>query len=219
MADGYVDYGYRSASPFHVHSRILPAILRILRLVRSQVLSRRPRVLDVGCGNGPLCGDLLAHGYDVVGIDLSVSGIEIARRPHPSGGFKTLSASDGLLESLGEPLFDAVVRTEVVEHLYAPRPYARGCFEALRPGGRFVCTTPYHGYLKNLAISVCGKWDRHTDKFWDGGRIKLWSRRTLGQLLTETGFRNLQFAEIGRLPWLWMSMAVAVAVAGDRPLG
>ena len=215
MADDYIDYGYRSASPCHVHSRILPAILRLLRPVLSQTSNRRPRVLDVGCGNGALCGDLLAQGCNVVGIDLSVSGIEIARRTHPSGRFETLSASDGLLESLGEPPFDAVVSTEVVEHLYAPRPYARGCFEALRPGGRFVCTTPYHGYLKNLAISVCGKWDRHADPLWDGGHIKLWSRRTLGQLLTETGFYNLQFAGIGRLPWLWMSMAVA----GDRPLG
>lgn len=215
MADGYVDYGYRSAVPCHVHSRILPAILRFLQPVLSQASSKRPRVLDVGCGNGALCGELLARGCDVVGIDLSVSGIEIARRTHPSGRFENLAASEGLLELLGEPPFDAVVSTEVVEHLYAPRPYARGCFEAVRPGGRFVCTTPYHGYLKNLAISVCGKWDSHADPLWDGGHIKLWSRRSLSRLLTETGFRNLQFAGVGRVPGLWMSMAIA----GDRPMG
>jgi 2-polyprenyl-3-methyl-5-hydroxy-6-metoxy-1,4-benzoquinol methylase len=215
MADGYVDYGYRSAVPCHVHSRILPAILRFLQPALSKASSRRPRVLDVGCGNGALCGELLARGCDVVGIDLSVSGIEIARRTHPSGRFENLAASEGLLASLGEPPFDAVVSTEVVEHLYAPRPYARGCFEAVRPGGRFVCTTPYHGYLKNLAISVCGKWDSHANPLWDGGHIKLWSRRSLSRLLTETGFRNLQFAGVGRVPGLWMSMAVA----GDRPAG
>ena len=215
MADGYVDYGYRSAVPCHVHSRILPAILRFLQPALSKASSRRPRVLDVGCGNGALCGELLARGCDVVGIDLSVSGIEIARRTHPSGRFENLAASEGLLASLGEPPFDAVVSTEVVEHLYAPRPYARGCFEAVRPGGRFVCTTPYHGYLKNLAISVCGKWDSHANPLWDGGHIKLWSRRSLSRLLTETGFRNPQFAGVGRVPGLWMSMAVA----GDRPAG
>lgn len=215
MADGYVDYGYRSAVPCHVHSRILPAILRFLQPALSQALSKRPRVLDVGCGNGALCGELLVRGCDVVGIDLSVSGIEIARRTHPSGRFENLAASEGLLELLGEPPFDAVVSTEVVEHLYAPRPYARGCFEAVRPGGRFVCTTPYHGYLKNLAISVCGKWDSHANPLWDGGHIKLWSRRSLSRLLTETGFRNLQFAGVGRVPGLWMSMAIA----GDRPAG
>jgi hypothetical protein len=112
-------------------------------------------------------------------------------------------------------VLDAVVSTEVVEHLYAPRPYARRCFEAVRRGGRFVCTTPYHGYLKNLAISVCGKWDSHVNPWWDGGHIKLWSRRSLSRLLTETGFRNLQFAGVGRVSRLWMSMAVA----GDRPAG
>jgi 2-polyprenyl-3-methyl-5-hydroxy-6-metoxy-1,4-benzoquinol methylase len=213
MTENYVDYGYQSASPCHVHALILPAILRLLRPVLSEVSHRRPRVLDVGCGNGALCGDLIAHGCDVVGIDLSMTGIEIARRAHPAGRFESLSASDGLLESLSEQPFDAVVSTEVVEHLYAPRLYARGCFEALRPGGRFVCTTPYHGYLKNLAISVCGKWDSHANPLWDGGHIKLWSQRTLSRLLAETGFRNLEFEGVGRLPWLWMSMAVA----GEKP--
>lgn len=96
-------------------------------------------------------------------------------------------------------VLDAVLSTEVVEHPYAPRPYAHGCFEGVRPGGRFVRTTPYHGYFKNLAISVCGKWDSHANPLWVGGHIKVSSLSSLSQLLTETGFRNLQFAGVGRL--------------------
>jgi len=33
----------------------------------------------------------------------------------------------------------------------------------LKPGGRLVLTTPYHGYVKNLAIAVLGRWDAHAD--------------------------------------------------------
>jgi 2-polyprenyl-3-methyl-5-hydroxy-6-metoxy-1,4-benzoquinol methylase len=145
---------------------------------------------------------------------LSEQGIAIARRAHPQGRFEVLAADDGLLANLGEEPFDLVVSTEVVEHLYAPRPYARGCLQALRPGGRFICTTPYHGYLKNLALALLGRWDAHANPLWDGGHIKLWSRATLAELLRETGFENIQFRGGGRVPWLWMTMIMS----GDKPV-
>lgn len=90
----------------------------------------------------------------------------------------------------------------------------QGCFQALKPGGRFICTTPYHGYLKNLALSIMGKWDQHADPLWDGGHIKLWSRAKLGALLEETGFTNIQFRGAGRLPGLWMTMVMS----GDKSI-
>jgi 2-polyprenyl-3-methyl-5-hydroxy-6-metoxy-1,4-benzoquinol methylase len=96
----------------------------------------------------------------------------------------------------------------VVEHLYAPREWARGCFAALKPGGHLICTTPYHGYFKNLVLSLLGRWDSHANPLWDGGHIKLWSRRTLSALLTEAGFTNLEFRGAGRVPGLWMTMVV-----------
>lgn len=80
------------------------------------------------------------------------------------------------------------------------------CYAALKPGGKLVSSTPYHGYLKNLLISLVGGWDRHANPLWDGGHIKLWSRRTLSALLTEAGFKDLQFAGAGRLPGLHMTM-------------
>ena len=68
--------------------------------------------------------------------------------------------------------------------------------------------------MKNLALALAGKWDTHANPLWDGGHIKLWSRRTLGWLLTSAGFENLQFRGVGRLPGLWMTMVMS----GDRPV-
>ena len=205
---GYKEYGFSNATASHMHARFMPHVLEL-----AANFGPRARVLDVGCGNGFTCGEFLKRGYQAVGIDLSRLGIEIARKTHPQGRFEVLPADDKLLENLGEAPFDIVVSTEVVEHLYSPRDYARGCFKALKPGGRFICTTPYHGYLKNLALSLLGRWDTHANPLWDGGHIKLWSRRTLGRLLTESGFTKLQFRGVGRLPFLWMTMAVAA----DKP--
>jgi SAM-dependent methyltransferase len=204
----YKDYGFSHAAASHMHARFLPHVMTLAGELGANV-----RVLDVGCGNGFTCGEFLKRGCRVVGVDLSLSGIEVARKTYPGARFEVLAADDKLLINLGEPPFDLVVSTEVIEHLYSPREYTRGCFQALKPGGRFICTTPYHGYLKNLVLSLWGHWDRHADPLWDGGHIKLWSRRTLTTLLTETGFRNMQFRGAGRAPLLWMSMVIS----GDRP--
>ena len=204
----YKEYGFASDAESHMHSRFMPRVLALCGPLGPQV-----RVLDVGCGNGFTCGEFLKQGCQVVGIDLSQQGIAIARKAYPQGRFEVLPADDQLLARLGAAPFDLVISTEVVEHLYSPRDYAHGCLQALKPGGRFICTTPYHGYLKNLVLSLAGKWDAHANPLWDGGHIKLWSRKTLGRLLTETGFTNLQFRGAGRLPLLWMTMVMS----GDKP--
>lgn len=204
---GYQEYPWEPA-PEHSHRYLLPAIRSLC-----PPLNANTRVLDVGCGNGTMAAHFIRLGCRVVGIDLSGSGIELARQLCPSGRFEVLAADHRVLEELGEDPFDLVISTEVVEHLYDPKAFARGCFAATKSGGTFVCTTPYHGYLKNLAIDLAGGWDRHHDPLWDGGHIKFWSWTTLSKLLEDTGFADLKFRGAGRLPGFWKSMVVS----GRRP--
>lgn len=205
----YKDFGFKSAAPPHTMRYLLPAVLSLAGGVGAGT-----RLLDVGCGNGYVIGEFLKLGCDCVGVDLSEQGIEIARDRYPNARFELMAADSSILDNLGEAPFDLVVSTEVVEHLYAPKLYAKGCFSALRPGGRMICSTPYHGYMKNVLIAAAGKFDWHHGALWDGGHIKFWSRATLGELLKSAGFDNIQFRGAGRLPYLWMSMVMS----GDRPL-
>lgn len=202
MSAEYKDYGFFTEAPSHMHQHFLPEVLNFLPK------AKRLRILDIGCGNGYLCGRLLELGHEVVGIDLSEQGISIARKSYPNARFEVLGAITDVLETLGEKPFDVVVSTEVIEHLYAPRAFVDGCLGALRPGGRLILTTPYHGYLKNLLLSLTNHWDRHANPLWDGGHIKLWSRATLTSLLVERGFHRPQFKGAGRLPWMWMTMVM-----------
>lgn len=176
--------------------------------------ARGLRVLDVGCGRGFWSDRFAKSGADVVGIDASSSGIERARHSYPNLDFRQLSITEDMISVIGQEPFDSVVSIEVVEHVYDPRGFARACFNALKPGGTLVLTTPYHGYVKNLAISLVGGWDRHFTALWDGGHVKFWSRRTLALLLSEVGFEDIRFSCHGRVPLLWMGM---LAVA-RRPL-
>lgn len=204
----YRDFGYGDERGCHMLDRIMPVIQAACRRLRPG-----DSIIDIGCGNGALAGRLAGAGFRVVGIDLSESGIAIARASHPAARFEVLSAEQDVLDRLGCGPFAMAISTEVIEHLYSPRQFMQGAFAALKPGGTFLCTTPYHGYLKNLAISVVGRWDSHADPLWDGGHIKLFSRRTLTRLFEETGFTDLRFTGIGRMPLLWMTMAVS----GTRP--
>ncbi len=212
--DGYNDYGFHDTSSAPICSLLWPVIDRLI-----PPASRTIRVLDVGCGNGALCGRLVSRGYDVTGIDLSESGIAIATAAYPSARFSVVNAADDYCEALGVPPFDVVVSTEVIEHVYQPRSMVRSCLRALKECGLLILSTPYHGYLKNLAISIAGRWDDHANPLWDGGHIKLWSKRTLRTLLVEQGFGPVRFYGVGRMPYLWMSMIAATNKPSTKKRG
>ena len=79
------------------------------------------------------------------------------------------------------------------------------------PGALAIVSTPYHGYWKNLALSlVPGAWDRHHHPLRDHGHIKFWSERPLRALLLQAGFNSVRFKRLGRVPALAKSM-IAVA--------
>ena len=198
---GYREFGYAGPSPSPASRYIVPAVLDAL-----EPLPLGSRVLDVGCGNGALAGRLIHEGFAVVGIDMSQEGIQIARDAHPGCRFEVMPGDALIIERLNVQPFDAVVSTEVIEHLYDPTAFLIGCTAALRPGGRLVISTPYHGYLKNLALALTGRWDSHFHPGRVGGHIKFWSRRTLVAAIEEMGLTPVDFRGGGRVPLIWKSM-------------
>jgi 2-polyprenyl-3-methyl-5-hydroxy-6-metoxy-1,4-benzoquinol methylase len=159
-------------------------------------------VCDLGCGNGHISGRLAALGYDVTGVDASVSGIQIARRAYPGVEFvQSLIDRDLSLEK-----FDLVISSDVIEHLYRPSDLLEAAVSLLRPGGQILLGTPYHGYLKNLVLAATGKLDAHFSALHDGGHIKFFSINTLSKLMRAHGFEDLSFSFYGRAPWLWKNM-------------
>ena len=195
---------YRDSRASHAHRYLLPAIRRLLA-----GFPETRQILDAGCGNGSLSHELFRLGYTVTGVDASESGVAMARASFPKITFEVASVYE--MASIVGDDFDAVVSVEVIEHLFSPRAFLRQAALCLRPGGRLLLTTPYHGYLKNLVLALTGRLDRHFNALTEGGHIKFWSRRTLTALLQSEGWQVLDFAGAGRLPRLWKSM-ILVAV-------
>lgn len=204
MNRGSHEYVYVNTMEACTHEYLRPTVARFL-----MTLPDKARVLDLGCGNGSLAAALARPGWEIHGTDTSESGIKLARQAYPNITFSCLDAQeDTLMSHYGSQSFDAIVCTEVIEHVFAPRELAKNVFRLLRPGGMFVVSTPYHGYVKNLALAATGKMESHFTVLWDGGHIKFWSRNTLSALLHEAGFQDLEFCGVGRIPYVWKSMVM-----------
>lgn len=184
------------------HRFLLPALVRALRAFAPAPVT----VLDVGCGAGYVSAEIARLGHRVIGIDLSDRALAAARAAYAGPTFAKASVYDDWSPLLPVERADVVMAVEVIEHLFSPRRFLLNVQRHLSPGGAVLLTTPYHGYLKNLAIAASGRWDRHHAVGWEGGHIKFFSPRTLAALLAETGFHDPAFQYAGRVTWMWKSM-------------
>jgi len=190
-------YPYNDDAPTWANSYLWPPLERIL----NRIAPPPRRVLDLGCGNGATSKMLAERGYSVVGVDSSESGLAIANRSASSTlRFEVAEIDERLVERVGT--FPVVISLEVIEHVFSPRVFMRAFHALLEPGGVGIVSTPYHGYLKNVAIAVSGRFDHHFDPLWDYGHVKFFSIPKLRELFEEHGFRRMEFHRIGRIPAL-----------------
>jgi 2-polyprenyl-3-methyl-5-hydroxy-6-metoxy-1,4-benzoquinol methylase len=198
MGNQISNFGWKTSDRTPAHDYIAPAVLQLLPSGRSL------QILDAGCGNGYLAGKLSAQGHNIIGVDTAEDGIEIARKAYPNLQFELFSVYDDFQSIVSN--VDVVISSEVIEHLYFPRKFLENMYQVIRPGGCLILTTPYHGYMKNLLLSVFDLWDKHHTVDQEGGHIKFFSEKSISNMLTETGFDNIIFNNSGRIPWLWKSM-------------
>jgi len=201
MAD-YQDYGFYTAEPSHAFNYLQGPLIAMLDKRQNEC------ILDLGCGNGYLVNYLLTEGFNAYGTDASENGIAIASKINPGRFFLQDLSIDELPETLRSIKFDTVISTEVIEHLYNPEAFIVFCKKILVANGQIIISTPYHGYLKNLMLALFNQWDSHANPLWLGGHIKLWSAKTLGTLLTNSGFKVSEFKGCGRIPYFWKSMII-----------
>ena len=209
-SDSIPDYGWEDSGGEHSHSYLDDVVFAALRdaaLALGRDVSEL-RVFDAGCGNGALLRRLQPIVGECAGCDASESGVVLSRGAAPGIRVERLSVYDDLAAAFGAD-WDVVIATEVIEHLYTPRVFIDRAHALLKPGGVLILSTPYHGYLKNVALALANGFDRHFTALWDGGHIKFWSWRTLTMLLLERGFDQCAFRGAGRLRWLWKSMVVS----------
>jgi 2-polyprenyl-3-methyl-5-hydroxy-6-metoxy-1,4-benzoquinol methylase len=109
--------------------------------VLSQSLPSNARILDVGCGNGVISRHLGKLGYNVLGIDVSEKTIEMAKAATTLPNVQFMKKSAEELVASGEK-YDAVICSEVLEHLQDPGALLSVLSQSLAENGKLIVTVP-----------------------------------------------------------------------------
>ncbi len=209
------EHAWHHDTPGGSAAYLIPRLTDALRRFQEQLGVRQPlAIVEFGCGNGHVAALLADMGHDVVGIDSSATAIAIARTRHTAARFELGSFDDGALLGAPRPAADCVIALEVVEHLLYPARLFEAAAGVLRPGGLLLVSTPYHGYAKNLALSLINGWDRHFNVQNDSGHVKFFSNRALATMAGRFEFEDLRFRGAGRMPAVWKS---TVMTARKKP--
>jgi SAM-dependent methyltransferase len=167
------------------------------------------RILDAGCGSGPLFAALRDRGAIVTGFDKSAGMVELARR-------RLGDDADLRVAELGSPLpfpdatFDDVTASLVLHYLEDWGPALAELRRVLKPGGRLIVSVD-HPFVTNLAGREAGLEPDYfatynvVDEWTVGGQtalLRFWTRplHAMTDAFTVAGFRILVISEPAAAP-------------------
>ena len=107
------------------------------------VASRGP-LLDLGCGSGSFLAAFGASGRPVVGVDIALRWLVVARKRLDEEGLGHVRLVCGCAERLpfGDRVFSGVVAGDVIEHVADQGATLAEAHRVLRPGGRAFLAAP-----------------------------------------------------------------------------
>lgn len=152
-------------------------------------------ILDFGCGGGLITYEVYKMNPQskIIGIDISEVAIKKAKKKVPQAIFYIIKDGDRL--PLKSSTVDFILATDVIEHIYNTKDTMKEFFRILKPEGKILITTPYHGLIKNFIIILFG-----FDSIFDpaGPHIRFFSKRSLFKLLNLVGLKILKHGYFGR---------------------
>ncbi len=132
-----IDLRPRLNSPLMVVWKILGSLI-LYRFPLNIVRKRIPgKLLDVGCGDGKLLKILKLMGWNVKGFEIDPVSADIAIR----SGLDVENASYENISRSGD-LYDIVIASHVIEHVYSPREFLNSLMNRTKISGSVIISCP-----------------------------------------------------------------------------
>ncbi len=161
----------------------------------------------MGCGEGRhSIGALLETSANVIGLDLSIRDLEIAKSRLNDFNLSDISTfctfgvgniNDIPLES---DSLDAVMCSEVLEHVDSPEESIQELVRVLKPGGVMALSVPR--YLPEL---ICWKLSKEYSET-PGGHVRIFKHKQLKDLAVNRGleYQSFHWAHGLHSPYWWL---------------
>ncbi len=161
----------------------------IVSLLEEEVLSRRPeaRILDIGCGCGANAREVrrLAPAARVTGVEPNEKAAELARAVCDQVFEGTM---EQWLEMPGKPSYDAVVLSDVLEHIVDPVRFLRSLVGAPElAGATWIISVPNYGVWYNRVRTLFGRFEYAWSGLYDRTHLRFFTRRSIRELLDYAG--------------------------------
>jgi SAM-dependent methyltransferase len=173
----------------------------IYKSINEAVLVKVPkttqRLLDVGCGSGALGGQIKqAINCEVVGVTYSESEAALAVEKLDQVLVNDLNSFAP--EDIG--LFDCIVCSHILEHLYQPQELLKRLHFSLTSAGVLIVALPNVLHWKQRLEFVRGRF-----KYTDGGlmdrtHFRFFDWETAHELLEESGYTIIDETADGNFP-------------------
>jgi len=172
--------------------------------------------LDVGCGRGQLGEALRALGWRVWGVETSDEASLAAEKLLDGIVRADLNDHDRVRRSLADERFDAVVFSDVLEHVYDPRTVLERYLELVRPGGRVFVSVPNAVVWTNRFRWLAGRVRYEDTGIMDRTHIRFFTFETARELVASAGCR---VDHVSSTPYLARAVLPAVKGLIGRPSG
>lgn len=157
-------------------------------------------VLEVGCGAGGTGRAALGQGKAAryVGIELNPPAAAVAAQHLTQVLVGNVEEID--LAPL-EGQFDALVISEVLEHLTDPWSTLRRLGRCLKPGGMLYASSPNLAHWKVIKQLLTGRFDYADSGLMDRTHLRWFTPATYGALVEEAGLEVLSLGPVSPLRW------------------
>ena len=173
--------------------------------VRADILARLEhasglKILEIGCGDGSTGAEALRRG-----LAAEYCGVELFHDAAETASKQLSEVITGNIETCDLPWpeghFDAVIASEVLEHLLDPWSTVATLYRLTKPGGWIFASSPNVCFHRVLRMLLKGRFDLDSKGVMDRTHFRWFTPATYSEMFSAAGFEQIETMPLNSFGW------------------